>query len=75
MWLAVQREPNDVELGALREVYTQSLADYRENPESAKETAVGPSPALPESMDVAEVAAMTMVGNVLLNLDELINKP
>ena len=30
---------------------------------------------MPESMDVAEVAAMTMVGNVLLNLDELINKP
>ena len=24
---------------------------------------------------IAEVAAMTMVGNVLLNLDELINKP
>jgi muconolactone delta-isomerase len=75
MWLAVQREPNKIELDALREVYTQSLADYRENPEAAKETAVGPSPELPETMDVAEAAAMTMVGNVLLNLDELINKP
>ena len=75
MWLALQREPNEVEFEALREVYTQSLADYRENPESAKETAVGPAPELPESMDVAEAAAMTLVGNVLLNLDELINKP
>ena len=75
MWIALQREPNDVELEALREVYSQSLADYRENPESAKETAVGPSPELPESMDTAEAAAMTLVGNVLLNLDELINKP
>jgi len=75
MWLALQRDPSDVELEALREVYTQSLADYRENLGAAKETAVGPSPALPEGMDVAEAAAMTMVGNVLLNLDELINKP
>ncbi|MBX2850681.1 MAG: PSD1 and planctomycete cytochrome C domain-containing protein [Phycisphaeraceae bacterium] len=75
MWIALQREPNAVELEALRKVYTQSLADYRENPEAAKDTAVGPSPELPESMDAAEAAAMTLVGNVLLNLDELINKP
>lgn len=75
MWLALQREPSKLELAALREVYTQSLADYRANPEAAQQTAVGPSPKLPESMDAAEAAAMTMVGNVLLNLDELINKP
>lgn len=75
MWLALQREPNDIELEALREVYTQSLADYRENPEAAVQAAVGPSPALPEKMDTAEAAAMTLVGNVLLNLDEIINKP
>lgn len=75
MWLALQREPREVELEALREVYTQSLADYRENLEAAQQTAVGPSPALPEKMDVAQAAAMTLVGNVLLNLDELINKP
>lgn len=75
MWLTLQREPNKVELEALREVYTQSLADYKENPEAAKQTAVGPSPALPDSVDTAEAAAMTLVGNVLLNLDELINKP
>ena len=75
MWLALQREPNSVELEALREVYTQSLADYRENPQAALDTAVGPSPALPDTIDTAEAAAMTLVGNVLLNLDELINKP
>lgn len=75
MWLALQRAPNEVELEALRDVYTQSLADYRENPEAAEQTAVGPSPALPDKIDTAEAAAMTLVGNVLLNLDELINKP
>ncbi|MFK7789929.1 MAG: DUF1549 domain-containing protein [Phycisphaeraceae bacterium] len=75
MWLALQREPSKIELETLREVYTQSLADYQENPEAAEQTAVGPSPALPDTIDTAEAAAMTMVGNVLLNLDELINKP
>lgn len=75
MWLALQRDPSDVELEALREVYTQSLADYRENPEAALQTAVGPAPALADTVDTAEAAAMTLVGNVLLNLDELINKP
>ncbi|MEM6258573.1 MAG: PSD1 and planctomycete cytochrome C domain-containing protein [Planctomycetota bacterium] len=75
MWLALQREPSPIELGALRDVYEQSLADYRENLDAAMETAVGPSPELPEGMGVAEAAAMTLVGNVLLNLDELINKP
>ena len=75
MWLALQRDPSTVELEALREVYTQSLAEYRENPAAAEQTAIGPSPALPGTVDTAEAAAMTLVGNVLLNLDELINKP
>ncbi|MEO0477597.1 MAG: DUF1549 and DUF1553 domain-containing protein, partial [Planctomycetota bacterium] len=46
MWLALQREPSKIELDALREVYTQSLADYRDNPDAATHTAVGPSSAL-----------------------------
>ncbi len=75
VWLALQREASKIELDALRQVYTQSLSDYRENPEAAAAMAVGPAPALPEGMDAAEAAAMTLVGNVLLNLDELINKP
>lgn len=73
--LALQREPNASELDALRTVYTESLAGYTDNPDAALEMAVGPSPELPDGMDVSEAAAMTLVGNVLLNLDELINKP
>jgi len=73
--LALQREPSKNELNNLRTVYTESLAEYRENPEAAKKMAVGPSPELPKGMDPADAAAMTLVGNVLLNLDELINKP
>ena len=75
MRYALQRVPAPAELNALRAVYTESLADYRDHPEQALKMAVGPSPALPDGMDAADAAAMTLVGNVLLNLDELINKP
>jgi len=75
MELALQRKPTPTEREALRTVYTESLADYRENPGQAEQMAVDPAPPLPGGMDTADAAAMTLVGNVLLNLDELINKP
>lgn len=75
MKLAVARYPSPTELQALREVYDQSLADYQNDLESAAQIATDPIGPLPDGVDVADAAAMTLVGNVLLNLDELINKP
>ena len=52
----------------------QQLDEFRQNPDSAKELIkVGESPA-PEKVDSAELAAMTAVANVLLNLNETITK-
>jgi len=73
--LTLQRDATATELAALGKVYEQSLAGYRADPDSANAMAVGPAGPLPEGMDVAQAAAMTVVSNVLLNLDELINKP
>ncbi len=75
MRLVLAREPSAVERDALRRVYNESLAEYRNNPEAAKYLATLPRGPLPEGMDAADAAAMTLVGNVLLNLDEVINKP
>ena len=75
MKLALMREPTPIELEALKKVYAESLADYKENLAEAEKMAVGPSDPLPGDIDKADAAAMTLVGNVLLNLDELINKP
>jgi len=73
--LALARDPSEIELQALRTVYTQALAEYQQDPEAAVAMATVPRGPLPEGMDAAQAAAMTQVGNVLLNLDELINKP
>ena len=51
--------------------YREDLAVYRENTEAAKKLiAVGSVPP-DESLDAAELAAWTITGNLLLNLDEV----
>jgi len=72
---ALARSPKAEEVAVLKRVYDEALAEYRENPEAATAMATDPRGPLPEGMDVADAAAMTVVGNVILNLDELINKP
>ncbi|MEM9021518.1 MAG: DUF1553 domain-containing protein [Planctomycetota bacterium] len=72
---ALARPAREAEVAVLREVYDAALADYRDNPEAATAMATDPRGPLPEGMDAADAAAMTVVGNVILNLDEFINKP
>jgi hypothetical protein len=68
------REPESDEVAVLHKTYQQQFEAFRQNPESAKELIkVGESPA-PENADSAELAAMTVVANVLLNLNETITK-
>ena len=68
------RSPYDVERERLIKLYETVLADYQEDMESAKEIATMPLGDLPEELDMAEAAAWTIVGNVLLNLDETLAK-
>ena len=72
--LVLARSPYDAEQKRLIELYNTVLADYQADMESAKEISTMPLGSLPESMDVAEAAAWTIVGNVLLNLDETLAK-
>ncbi len=72
--LCVARGPNDVELAALIKLYNVSLEKYKKDAASAKALAVGTLPEPPKDMDLAELAAWTVVANVLLNLDETITK-
>jgi hypothetical protein len=51
-------------------VYKQYLAQ----PEEAKTMATDPLGDLPDGADAVEHAAWTVVGNVILNLDELLMK-
>ncbi|HXG08965.1 MAG TPA: DUF1553 domain-containing protein, partial [Gemmataceae bacterium] len=72
--LAVARRPDAVELAELAAAYRDHLATYTRDVEAAKKLiALGESKPDP-SLDPSELAAWTMVANLVLNLDEVINK-
>ncbi len=68
------RPPQADEVGVLQKTYAQQLANFRQDSDAAKALLkVGESP-LPEHADPVELAALTAVANVLLNLNETITK-
>ena len=68
------RAPQSDEVVVLQKTYAEQLANFRQDSDAANALLkVGESP-LPEKADHAELAAMTAVANVLLNLNETISK-
>jgi hypothetical protein len=55
-------------------LYERVVEQYAADPRSAKDIATMPIGPLPEGIDVVSAAAWTVVGNVLLNLDETLAK-
>jgi len=72
--LCLSRAPSDEELERLKEFHLKAEARFRQDPAQAREFASKPLGEIPETMDPAELAAWTLVGNVLLNLDEMLMK-
>jgi len=62
--------PDEIEI--LQKLYEKAVAIFKSQPEAAKKMATEPLGALPESLDVAEMAAWTVVANAILNLDEFL---
>ena len=68
------RRPNESELDATRQMLRKFQQRYRQDKDSAKElTSYGESEPI-ESIKPDQLAAYTMLANLLLNLDETINK-
>ncbi|MBW3598368.1 MAG: DUF1553 domain-containing protein [Planctomycetes bacterium] len=72
--LCLSRNPQDAELNRLVELYESANSEYAEKPDAARELATDPLGPAPGDADIAELAAWTVVGNVLLNLDESMMK-
>jgi hypothetical protein len=72
--VCLARQPRDTESQRLLEFYEQSLVEFRADSAAAKRMATEPLGALPDGADAAELAAWTVVSNVLLNLDEMLMK-
>jgi hypothetical protein len=72
--LALARPPRDAEVARLVSLYEQSHLQFSQNAEEARRLATDPIGPAPPMTDVTELAAWTVVGNVLLNLDETLMK-
>jgi hypothetical protein len=72
--LCLTRPPRDVEVQRLVELYRKAREQYASRPKDALLMATQPLGPLPEGMDPVDLAAWTVVGNVLLNLDEMFAK-
>ena len=72
--LCTARPPADAQVNALAALYANELATYRADAAAAAKLATEPLGPLPANTDAAELAAWTVVANVLLNLDAVLTK-
>jgi hypothetical protein len=72
--LCLSRSPSNDELERLVAFHTQSLRRFQSDAARARDVATKPLGDAPAGADLADLAATTMVGNVLLNLDETLMK-
>lgn len=72
--LCTARIPDEKERQRVKELYDRQLENFKKDTDAAKKVACEGTSPPPESMDMSELAAWTMVSNVLLNLDETITK-
>jgi len=72
--LCEARSPRSKETKRLVALYEQELAQFKLDPSAAQKMATGDLGKPPAGVNVEELAAWTVVANVLLNLDETITK-
>jgi hypothetical protein len=71
--LCLSRAPKAVEINRLADLYAQQLRYFNQNAEAAEQT-IKDLAVLSEETSLPELAAWTIVANVLLNLDETLTK-
>jgi len=74
LFLCTSRPPTAEQVQTLRRLYDTERAHYQQNKDAAEETAVGPLGPLPDGMNMADLAAWTVVSNVLLNMDAVLTR-
>ncbi|MFM8250361.1 MAG: DUF1553 domain-containing protein [Planctomycetota bacterium] len=72
--ICLARTAQEAELKRLVQLVERVRESYQGRPEEARKMATDPIGPVPSGMDVADLAAWTVVGNVLLNLDEMVMK-
>jgi hypothetical protein len=68
------RDPSEEEVARIVKLFESSKAIFAKDEPHAKQLATEPIGPAPNGVDVADLAAWTVAGNVLLNLDEMLMK-
>ena len=68
--LCLTRPPREAEAARLASLYERARKQLALTPQKALDLAANPLGPIPPGANAAELAAWTVVGNVLLNLDE-----
>ena len=72
--LCLSRAPRDDELARLVRFFEETRMRYAGDTDLARKMATDPIGPAPEGIDLSDLAALTVAGNVLLNLDEMLMK-
>ncbi|MFN0016873.1 MAG: DUF1553 domain-containing protein [Pirellulaceae bacterium] len=72
--LCLVRPPNPAQVESLLALYQSELAHFQSDAAAAKKLATDPIGPAPEGLSEAELAAWTVVANVMLNLDGVMMK-
>jgi hypothetical protein len=72
--LCLSRAASPQQVQHLETLFDSELAHYREHAKAAQHMATDPLGPAPDGSDLAELAAWTVVANVLLNLDAVLTK-
>jgi hypothetical protein len=70
----VARLPRDKELEVLQRLFAEQLAKYQVDTAAAKALVSNGAVPRPDNLPIPELAAWTVMGNILLNLDETITR-
>ena len=72
--ICLSRNPSKEELDRLVALYEEVRSDYSKDLELARKMATDPIGPAPKDSNLADLAALTVAGNIMLNLDEMMMK-
>jgi hypothetical protein len=72
--ICLSRTPNNQELDRLVALYEEVRIDYSKDLELAHKMATDPIGPAPKNSNLCDLAALTVAGNIMLNLDEMMMK-
>ena len=72
--LCLSRKPNRTEAARLLALFGETHPTYAADSELAKQMATIPIGPVPPGTDVVDLATLTVIGNIILNLDEMLMK-